>query len=328
MSKLKNIALVVQDGRLAYEALLFLLSFRASNPDFEGRIILLEPQKNARWQDAPEVQDANLRAVYEDLGAEIIPFENEIWGQRYPHGNKIEALKAMPKGEPFVFFDTDTYFKGSLSDVPFDFARPSASLNVEGTWPKSTLYGPSLEEIWRALYERFELDFEASQEADVPTAHWRRYLYFNAGYFYGACPHEFGALFTRFASEIESDPGEALAAQVLYPWLDQIALPLVITALNGGRDRDVAQALDGGVSRHYRSISLFYARETNEVIDGLEQLVAPNKYKKFLKNHEPFKKLIFQGKGRKIRDVIDLENLPRKEEAIRKKLKNQKLWMR
>ena len=44
-----------------------------------------------------------------------------------------------------------------------------------------------------------------------------------------------GATFLRFATEIAANPGAALACQSLDPWLDQIALPLVIHALGGGR---------------------------------------------------------------------------------------------
>ena len=74
-----------------------------------------------------------MRDALEEMGAEIIPFESKHFGDSYPFGNKIEMLRELPKGEPFVFFDTDTLITGELSSVPFDFDRPAASLRREGT---------------------------------------------------------------------------------------------------------------------------------------------------------------------------------------------------
>ena len=60
----------------------------------------------------------------------------------------------------------------------------------------------------------------------------------------------------------------------------------------------------------------------------LETVAAPNKVKKVLKNYEPLKKLVFQGKGARVRALFDQDNLPRKERAIRNQIKSAGLWMR
>ncbi len=39
-----NIMIVGQNGRLQYEALLFVASLRAHSPNFRGRMIVVEPQ--------------------------------------------------------------------------------------------------------------------------------------------------------------------------------------------------------------------------------------------------------------------------------------------
>ncbi|WP_127114172.1 hypothetical protein [Shimia sediminis] len=323
-----NIMIVGQNGRLQYEAILFAASLRAHSPDFTGRLIVAEPQPGKNWQNDPRITQDDVRETLEMLGAEILPFESMRFGEHYPYGNKIDGLMAMPKDEPFVFFDTDTLITGDLTSVPFDFSRPSASRKVEGTWPTIELYGPGYTEIWKSLYDRFELDFDSSLDLNWPDEYWRRYLYFNAGFFYYTCPHEFGQRFSDYAAEIRWNTPKELVCQSLDPWLDQVALPLVIHSFGGGRDALPEGYLDGDVSCHYRLLPLLYARENDRVVDVLEEISAPNKIKKVLKQYEPMKRMIYQGRGQKVRELFDRDNLPRKEQAIRNKIKRNGFWMR
>lgn len=323
-----NVAIVGQQGRLAYEAVIFVASLRAMSPGFTGRIFVAEPQAGPRWKKDPTLQNQPVREALEEMGAELLPFESKHFGDSYPFGNKIEMLRELPKGEPFVFFDTDTLITGELSTVPFDFDRPSASLRREGTWPDPQLYGPGYTGLWKSLYDKFGLDFESSLDMSQPDEYWRRYLYFNAGFFYYKCPHEFGALFEEYALAIRDTPPVELCAQSLNPWLDQIALPLVIHALGGGRDALPDGYLDDTVSCHYRLLPLLYARESDHAVAVLEQVTTPNKIKKVLKIYDPIKRMIYQGRGLKARALFDRANLPRKEQAIRNKLKSNGYWMR
>ncbi len=323
-----NVAIVGQRGRLAYEALIFVASLRAMSPGFTGRILVAEPQAGPLWTKDPSIRDTEVRAALKALGAEIVPFHNKHFGEAYPFGNKIEMLSALPEGEPFVFFDTDTLITGELASVPFDFDRPGASLRREGTWPQPQLYGPGYSGLWKSLYDAFGLDFESSLDLSQPDEYWRRYLYFNAGYFYYRCPHLFGQRFLEYALAIRDTPPVALCAQSFDPWLDQIALPLVIHALGGGRDALPEGYLDGAVSCHYRMIPLLYARESDHTVAVLEQVTAPNKLKKVLKGHEPIKRMIYQGRGAKARALFDRDHLPRREQVIRNQLKSNGYWMR
>ena len=324
-----NIVIVAQHGRLMYEALLFAASLRHSDPGFSGRLLLAEPQPGPMWPSDPSVRNDRVRDLLcGEFGAEIVPFQSRHFGQDYPYGNKIEALLALPKGEPFVFFDTDTLVTGPLSRVQFDFERPSASERVEGTWPRPELYDPGYAGIWKSLYDRFGLDFESSLDLTQPEEYWRRYLYFNAGWFYFRCPHEFGQRFLEYALQIRANPGDALAAQSLAPWLDQVALPLVIHSFGGGRGVLPAGQLDGEISCHYRTFPLLYARESERTIDVLETVAAPNKLKKLLKEHEPIKRMVYQGRGAKVRALFDQDALPRREQIIRNQIRKAGLWMR
>src|SRR6056297_4181917 len=168
-----NIVIVGQGGRLQYEAVIFAASLRAHSPDFKGRLIVAEPQPGPRWKDDPTIRGDDTRALLAELDAEIVPFTSRHFGQSYPYGNKIEALFALPKGEPFVFFDTDTLVTGDIADVPFDFDRPTASLRRTGTWPEPDLYGPGYTAIWKSLYDKFGLDFDSSLDLSQPDEYWK-----------------------------------------------------------------------------------------------------------------------------------------------------------
>ncbi|WP_231701065.1 glycosyltransferase family A protein [Aliiruegeria sabulilitoris] len=323
-----NIAAIAQGGRLQYEALLLAASLRACDPGFRGRLILLEPQPGGAWPEDPRIQGEETREALLRLGAEIQPFHAAHFGASYPQGNKIEALAALPAGEPFLFLDSDTLITGALSDIPFDFDRPSASMRREGTWPEIELYGPGHSAIWKSLYDRFGLDFESSLDLSEPDEFWRRYLYFNAGWFFYRDPAEFGARFLEYARSIRSDPPPELICQKLDPWLDQVALPLVIHSFGGGRPGPELAPLDGSATCHWRLLPLLYARESDRVVEVLEEVSRPNWIKKALKEHDPFKRMIYQGKGERVRAMFDRENLPWPEQKLRNRIKKAKLWMR
>lgn len=323
-----NIVIIGQANRLQYEAVLFAASLRHSNPGFCGRLIVATPTEGPLWSSSPTLRNKAVIALLEELGAEILPFDTPEFGEGYPHGNKIQCLLALPPGEPFVFFDTDTLVLDDLARVPFDFDRPSASQKVEGTWPKIELYGPGYAATWRSLYDKFGLDFDSSLDLSQPDEYWKRYLYFNAGWFYYRCPREFGERFLHYATQIRDAAPDELVCQPLWPWLDQIALPLVIHSFGGGRAALPQGLLDGEVTCHYRLFPLLYARESDRVIEVLETVAADNAVKKVLKQYDPIKFMVYHGRGHKVRALFDQTNLPRKEQAIRNQIKKNGFWMR
>jgi hypothetical protein len=323
-----NIVIVAQRGRLQYEALLFVASLRHASPDFAGRLLVAMPEPGPLWPQDPRIADAETLALLAEMGAEVIPFDSRHFGADYPYGNKIEALLALPAGEPFVFFDTDTLITGDLGAVPFDFDRPTASLRREGTWPQIELYGPGYTAIWKSLYDKFGLEFASTLDPAQPDEYWQKYLYFNAGFFFYRCPHEFGRRFLDTALAIRDTPPPELTCQSLDPWLDQVALPLVIHGLGGGRNTLPPGLLDGAVSCHYRLLPMLYARESDDVVTLLETIAAPNRMKRVLKAYEPAKRLIYQGRGAKLRAMFDRSALPRREQMIRNQIKKAGFWMR
>ena len=177
-------------------------------------------------------------------------------------------------------------------------------------------------------YDRFGLDFESSMDLSQPDEYWRRYLCFNAGFFYHRDAHEFGKRFLHYDCDIRDNPSPETECQELNPWLDQVALPLVIHGLVGGRDALPNGYLDGTHTCHYRLMPLLFARESDHVVGTLREVAAPNKINKVLKEYTPCKRMIYQKCGQKVRDIFDRDNLPRKERQIRNRIKSAGLWER
>jgi hypothetical protein len=323
-----SLLIVGQAGRLEFEAIIFLASLRRASPDWQGKVIVAEPRPEGGWSGYDTLLSDAARGILTDLGAQIVPFTSQVFGSAYPQGNKIEALSLLPANEPFVFFDTDTLITGPIDAISTDFSRPSASMRREGTWPLPPLYGPGYAGIWKSLYDRFGLNFDSSLDPDQPDEHWERYLYFNAGWFLGNDPVEFGRRYLSWAKEVRDDPNDELACQVLDPWLDQIVLPLVINSFGGGRPGPELNGLDGNISFHYRKLPLLYALGSEEQIAHIEASVADKAIKQHLKTWEPARKLIYQEKGRdKVRSLFAGRPLPRQERAIRNQIKSKGWWL-
>lgn len=322
-----DIVVVGQSGRLQFEALLLAASLHTNAPSFTGTLYVAEPQAGPLWTKDPGMR-GDIKGALQEFGAHILPFENTSFGETYPHGNKIEALCAMPAGRDFLFLDSDTLIMGDIGALRADFSRPSASMRRTGTWPEEDLYWPGYSATWKSLYDRYGLDFESSLDLSQPDEYWERYLYFNAGWVIGHDAPTFGARWRDWAVDIRDNRPEELVLQSLDPWLDQVALPLVIHSFGGGRPGPQLDGLDGDLTCHYRLLPLLYARENDHVVAALHDVADPNKVKKWLKQYDPFKRMIYQGRGEKVRAMFDQDDLPPRERQIRNRIKREGFWMR
>ncbi|MDD7969809.1 hypothetical protein [Roseinatronobacter alkalisoli] len=325
MTAIRNILIIAQHGRLQYEALLFAASLRHFPQNKGLQLVVAEPQPGPLWADDPRISRPAIRRELRALGADIVPLQNRIWGQAYPHGNKIEALHLLPKGEPFMFFDTDTLITGPLAGL--SSAHPMASMQVEPTWPRISLYGAGYSEIWGALYDRFGLDMAPTLDMRFAPDDWRRYMYFNAGWFTGPCPHEFGTLFQRYAQDIAADPPPQMATQALYPWLDQIALPLVVARLGGTRPPE-GTGLDGPLSCHYRALPVLYASASDHAVDVLEQVTGAAHLWDIFNQYVSFRRMVFKHRGQELRARIDRNLLPRTYGKLQTMIREAGYWVR
>lgn len=324
-----NILLVGQRGKIGRQAVVFAASLRQNAPYWQGRLIVAEPRSEAAWAGERVELEDDVRKALIHFGAEIVPFTAHAFGKSYPYGNKIEALEVLPKDQPFIFFDSDTLITGPLDQIAFNFDRPSASMRRSGSWPLPPLYGPGFADIWKSLYDRFGLDFRSSLDTSQPDEHWERFLYFNAGWFFGRNPQEFRQRFLDWATGVRDEPGEALACQSLEPWLDQVVLPLVIHALGGGRPGAELAGLDGAITCHYRNLPLLYARETEAVMAAYEAAARDQVVQNVLKDDPEVQRMVFEGAGRaNVRPLFAAEPATLPENTLRHRLRKEGFWFK
>jgi hypothetical protein len=119
-----------------------------------------------------------------------VPFDSRHFGASYPNGNKAEGLAALPGGRPFLFFDTDTLVTGPRLGDPLRLRPPLGLDGRTDTWPVIELYGPGYAETWGRSTTASGSTSTGSLDLTQPDEHWRRYLYFNAGWFFGPCPRD------------------------------------------------------------------------------------------------------------------------------------------
>ena len=86
--------------------------------------------------------------------------------------------------------------------------------------------------------------------------------------------------------------------------------------------------MDGDVTCHYRLLPLLYARESDLVVEVLEAVAGRQELRRLLRDWEPAREMIYLNRGAKVRAMFDRADLPRREQAIRSRLKAEGLWLR
>lgn len=104
--------------------------------------------------------------------------------------------------------------------------------------------------------------------------------------------------------------------QTFDPWLDHVALQLVIHSFVGDCNPLELGYLDGKVSNHYRQLPLLYAREGGLAVDALRTALTAHKINKVIKTYELIRRMVYEKRGPKVRALFDQDNLPCKEQQI------------
>ena len=323
-----NVFCIGQAGRLGYEAVVFAATFRAANPNFPGRLIVAEPQPGPRWQGDPRLP-AEIRTLLEGFEAEIVPFDNQHFGQSYPYGNKIEGLLALPRRRTLHLLRHRhaLYRRAFLGWVRI---RPPRSIDAaRGDLAPDRALRAGLRRDVEIALRQVRARFRKLARPDQARRILGTLSLFQRGLVLCPLPPRLrpSASSTMRWRSATIRP-KSWSARRSTPWLDQVALPLAVHAFGGGRPGPELAGRDGDVTCHYRTLPLLYARESDAAVAMLEGAIAPNPIKKVLKAYEPLKKLVYQGKGKKVRAMFDQNDLPRREQAIRNRIKQAKLWLR
>ncbi len=180
------------------------------------------------------------------------PFTSRHFGAAYPYGNKIEGWRSCRRANLRLlrqrYADHGALGPDRLSVCAacgLDAARGDLARPRPG-WPGHAA-------VWGSLYAQAGLDFDASQDPDFGPDDWRRYLYFNAGWFFGADPAAFGARFLATALMIRDRTPRRLTASPCTPgW---IRWPCRADDPCDGRRAAGAGPcrLDGAVTCHWRT---------------------------------------------------------------------------
>lgn len=283
-----NIYAIGQTGRLEYEALLCMASLKMFNTRDDINLHVCTPKDGPLWKYDPDMSNGQAADALRALGVNVVQFENELFGSRYPHSNKMYAISALPENEPFIFFDSDHVFGGDLADIEFDFKHP-ITRQTAMAWPVNNKTPYSRIELWNAVYEKFGIPTEGWFRDTFPESDPRHFPYFNAGVFYGEHAGKFFDTYRHFMHELDQEPPEKLDKWSLYPFLDQVTLPLVMKTLGGSPALYDQNYPLNQISKHYFSVPYLFFQPGNKWLKIAEDVVNKPEYKSIFEENDIFR---------------------------------------
>ena len=99
-----NIFIIAQQGRFNFEATLFSLSLRQTNPHFAGKLFVATPQANGLCPQDPSLQSGPLYDLLTQQAVVFMCFENREFGHVYPCGNKNRGPRGVSGWGTFRIF--------------------------------------------------------------------------------------------------------------------------------------------------------------------------------------------------------------------------------
>jgi hypothetical protein len=290
-----DIMIVGQKGRLEAEAALFAASLRAADPGFAGRLFVAEPSPDRSgpptraWKTtpAPSSPPSGPRSCPSTAAtsARPIPTATRPRASRPPRRPPLRLLRHRHAGDRPALrhplrLRPPLRLDGADEHLARDRAlRPRLHRHVARALRPLRA---RLRQLPRPLPARRVL-------APLPLL--------QRGLVLRPLPPPLRRAPDRDDGGDPRRPPPALVCQPLYPWLDQIALPLVIHEAGGGRPgpgtRRPSTARPRATTARCRSST----PPPDDRIAFLEEIAGQNRVKKVLKRHDPFRRMIYQGKG-------------------------------
>lgn len=216
-----SIVFVCQQGELEIKSVLLATSLkRYLQADYECVAAIPEPAK--RWG---QVSPLTL-TLLKQLGVRFAPITNRI-ADDYPIGNKVAALGIETTAPMRIFLDSDILCLREFDLdrlLPAFIENPRAILSIK---PADLLSSAPDSTVWQQVYTSFSLP--------MPT--WRVitsvsgdliWPYFNAGVLAVHSDLDFASSWEKTCQILEATP----TVSHKRPWLDQLALSVVIAQLN------------------------------------------------------------------------------------------------
>ncbi|MHA3914046.1 hypothetical protein [Halovulum sp. GXIMD14793] len=321
-----NIYMIAQPGRLEYESLLLVKSLRKFYSGDDIGVYVCTPENSGFWRTNPNMADGEVADKLRDLGCHVVNFKNERFGSRYPHSNKIYALSALPPDEPFVFFDSDHIFFDDIANVRVDFDRPTAR-RAGFVWPGKQMKCQTRKAWWDALYAKMGVETNGWYQERYGPESELYYPYFNGGCFYYSSAGRFHELYRKAIHEISESTPEVVDSRSLYPWLDQICLPIVMAQLDGDGSVYRTDFAFSQVATHYFFLSNLFLNVNEDILMIAREIITDPEYCSIFAREQSYNHS-FLGEGwAEIRAITSKEtynwmNSP----VLREKLSEMGLW--
>lgn len=201
---------ICQQGELEIASMLLAASLK-ENLKCDYELVAAIPQPELRWGKI----SATSEKLIKQLGVRKVFIENKI-NLNYPIGNKVSCFGIETDADKIIFLDSDIlcvsqfdpekHFINSLNAKPADLA----------TFRN-----------WKPVYDLFDFDLPKERVIST-TTNEKMYPYFNAGMIAIDNIKEFSQQWIECCKKIDKS-GNILNNR---PWLDQIALPIVLKKLN------------------------------------------------------------------------------------------------
>lgn len=205
-----NIVFVCQKGELELKSLLLAWSLRKTHGK-EIQLIAAIPTYRD-WEGISE----DTASLFDTFNVQLKYFV-PIFGEAYPIGNKISALKLLPPNEPGCFFDSDMLSLSfwRIEEVLAKYSNAAKPADLS-TWGSSQQWEKVCAVTSVAIPTR-RVSLTVSKALSFP--------YFNAGFIASQKPVELASHWSDYALQLND-----VAANIenKYPWLDQISLPIAM----------------------------------------------------------------------------------------------------
>jgi hypothetical protein len=154
------------------------------------------------------------------LGVKFIETEN-LFEQNYLIGNKFGCLNQLEGYKKKLFLDTDIICMGKLD-------LPQIKHNQIAIKPADRKTYTWSDEDWKSAYREFSQTTAPVEMVKSSCFHEQMYPYFNAGVIYLNSERDFGNEWQQLSLKLDKNNNY----QNKRPWLDQLALPLIIKKLD------------------------------------------------------------------------------------------------